>query len=65
MYSGLRPRKQPVDIERLSTLTGNYLENRNADTNQQVLYHRLALLLTCGHHSVHRSDLVQAAVDTK
>jgi hypothetical protein len=65
MYSGLYPCKQPVENKWLSTLTSNHLENRNADPNQQVLYHRLALLLTCGHHSVHRSDLVQAAVDAK
>jgi hypothetical protein len=65
MYSGLHPCKQPVDTEWLSILTGNYVENRNADPNQQILYHRLALLLTRGHHSVHRSDLVEAAVYAK
>ena len=65
MYSGLHLRKRLVGSERLSALTGNHLEKRNADTNQQVLYHRPALLLTRDHHSLHRSDLVEAAIDAK
>ena len=54
--------KWPVNVERICTLTGNYLENRNADTNEQILHDGLALL---DHHSFHRSDLVDAIVNTK
>lgn len=62
MYSELHPCKQPVDIEWLSTPTGNYLENRNAAANEQVLYDGLALL---DHHGFQSSDLVDAAFNTK
>jgi hypothetical protein len=48
-----------------STLTGNYLENRNANTNEQILYDCATLIGMCGHHSVNPSNLVQAAIDAK
>ena len=61
----MHPCKQYVYIEWLSTLTGNYLENRKADTNKQVMYDGAAPLGICGGHSLHRCNLVEAAVDAK
>jgi hypothetical protein len=58
-------RKQLADSEWLNTRTGNYLENRKTDTNQQILYDGAALLGICDHHSFHGSNLVEAAADAK
>ena len=55
----------PVDIERQSTLTGNNLENRNANTNKQIRYDSPALVGICGLRSFRCSGLVEAAVDAK
>jgi hypothetical protein len=61
----LHPRKQPVDSEWLSTLTDNYLENRKANANEQILYDGAALIGMCGYHSIHPRNPVEAAIDAK
>ena len=63
-YSGSHLCKQAVNDEWPNALTGNYLENRNADTNEQILYDRPLLDLR-DYPSFPRSNLVEAAIDAK
>jgi hypothetical protein len=49
----------------LSTLTGNYLENRNADANKQIECDGPALVSIRGHRSFCRSGPVEAAIYAK
>ena len=56
---------QSVDSERKSTLTGDYLENRNTNTNEQILYDGPALVGTCDHYIFQDGNLVETTVDAK
>jgi hypothetical protein len=64
-YSELHPCKQPLDSKWLSKLTGNYLKNRKADTNEQIMYDGAAPLCIRDHYSFQRSNLVEAAINAK
>ena len=46
-------------------LTSDDLEKWNADTNYQITYHGPTLLRICGHHGLHPSNFVEAAVDAE
>jgi hypothetical protein len=61
----LHPCKQLVDSEYLGTLTSNDLKNWNPDTDEQIMYQGASPQGICEYHGLHRSNLVEAAVNAK
>jgi hypothetical protein len=65
LYGGLYLFNNQLRVNVRFALTSYHLEDRNTKPNKQIEDDSTALLRSCGHRNIRRSNLIEAAGDTK